>query len=137
MSRLLRNLVKRRWKRAFELGQRLLAKKEVQQSIPLLQQAAADKRFKAQALVSLGEAFLADRKGPLAKRQFLTALELLNPQDQQDDFCKSHYALGRLAEAAKNYQEAEKHYGEVLGVNYNYRDANDRLTAIAEKAEAA
>ena len=72
-----------------------------------------------------------DNKRPLAKRQFETALTKIDVQEQPDDFLKAHYALGRLAEASGDTADAEKHYGDVLGVDYNYRDANDRLTGLA------
>ena len=115
----------------FDLGSRLLARKEIAKAIPLLQQSAADTRFEAEALVALGEAFLQDKKLPLARRQFEKALEKLNVHDQQDQFLKSHYALGRIAEAAGDAKIAERHYSDVLGSDYNYRDANERLTKLA------
>ncbi|QDT16965.1 tetratricopeptide repeat protein [Alienimonas californiensis] len=115
----------------YDLGTRLLARREVAQAIPLLQQATTDNRLESDARVSLGEAFLLDGKRPLAKRQFSNALEKIDVQDQSDLFCKCHYALGRLAEEAKEFREAERHYSEVLGVDYGYRDANERLTGLA------
>ena len=115
----------------YDLGLLLLGKKEAQEAIPHLQRAASDTRFEVGARVALGEAFLMDNKRPLAKRQFETALTKIDVQEQPDDFLKAHYALGRLAEAAGDTAEAEKHYGDVLGVDYNYRDANDRLTGLA------
>ncbi|MEM9702302.1 MAG: tetratricopeptide repeat protein [Planctomycetota bacterium] len=120
-----------RWK--FDLGQRHMARKEIKKAIPLLQQATTDNRLEQDARVSLGEAFLMDGKRPLAKRQFSQALETIDVQDQAELFCKCHYALGRLAEEAKEVREAEKHYSEVLGVDYEYRDANDRLTKLGKQ----
>ena len=115
----------------YDLGLLLLGKKEAQEAIPHLQRAASDTRFEVGARVALGEAFLMDRKQPLAKRQFETALSKIDVQEQPADFLKAHYALGRLAEASGDTAAAEKHYGDVLGVDYNYKDANDRLTALA------
>ncbi|NNJ27309.1 tetratricopeptide repeat protein [Alienimonas chondri] len=117
----------------FDLGGRLLARKEVAKAIPLLQQATTDTRLEQAARVSLGEAFLMDGKRPLAKRQFINALETIDIHEQPELFLKCHYALGRLAEEAKETREAEKHYSEVLGLDYNYRDANDRLTKLSEE----
>ncbi|MFH5803754.1 tetratricopeptide repeat protein [Alienimonas sp. DA493] len=117
----------------YDLGTRLLARREVAKAIPMLQQATTDNRLESDARVSLGEAFLLDGKRPLAKRQFLNALETIDVHEQADLFCKCHYALGRLAEEAKEIREAEKHYSEVLGVDYGYRDANDRLTKLADQ----
>ena len=115
----------------YDLGVLLLGKKDVQGAIPQLQRAASDTRYETDARVALGEAFLLDNKRPLAKRQFEGALEKINVQDQSDLFLKAHYALGRLAEAGGETKEAEKHYSDVLGVDYNYRDANERLTGLA------
>ena len=116
----------------YDLGTRLLARKQVQEAIPLLQQSVSDNRIESDARVSLGEAFLMDGKRPLAKRQFETALEAIDTHDQPELFLKSHYALGRLAEEAGETRAAEKHYSDVLGLDYNYRDANDRLTKLSE-----
>ena len=115
----------------YDLGLLLLGKKAVQEAIPHLQRAASDQRLETRARVALGEAFLLDNKRPLAKRQFETALQKIDVQDEADQFLKAHYALGRLAEAGGETAEAERHYGDVLGVDYNYRDANDRLTGLA------
>ena len=117
----------------YDLGNRLLARKEAAKAIPLLQQATTDNRLECDARVSLGEAFLMDGKRPLAKRQFENALEAIDTHEQPELFLKSHYALGRLAEEAKETKAAEKHYSEVLGLDYNYRDANERLTKLAEE----
>ena len=117
----------------YDLGTRLLAKKDVAGAIPLLQQSVSDNRIEADARVSLGEAFLMDNKRPLAKRQFETALESIDEHDQAELFLKAHYALGRIAEEANEIRDAERHYSDVLGVDYNYRDTNDRLTGLAEK----
>jgi len=116
----------------YDLGSRLLSRKEVAKAIPLLQQATTDTRFESDARVTLGEAFLMDGKRPLARRQFENALEKIDTHDQPELFCKCHYALGRLAEDAEEVREAEKHYSEVLGVDYSYRDANERLSKLAE-----
>ena len=117
----------------YDLGNRLLARKEAAKAIPLLQQATTDNRLECDARVSLGEAFLMDGKRPLAKRQFENALGAIDVHEQPELFLKSHYALGRLAEEAQEVKVAEKHYSEVLGLDYNYRDANERLTKLAEE----
>jgi hypothetical protein len=49
---------------------------------------------------------------------------------EYDLFLKSHYLLGRVCEKLVDQPAAEKHYGEVIVVKYDYEDANDRLTQL-------
>ena len=102
-------------------------------AIKLLQQAVADTRIACDVLVVLGECFYEDKKKPLALRQFEKAADLVDPQEQVDLFKKIHYALGRLYQSAGKRVEAENHFQEVLGVDYDYRDTLKRL----EKLQAA
>ena len=66
----------------------------------------------------------------MAKRQFEKALEKLNPNDHPIPFKECHYYLGRLAEEAGDIPEAEKHYTEILAVDYEYKDVVERLNRI-------
>ena len=111
----------------FELAQRLMKFKKWDQAIPLLQQSTADTRLEPEARTLLGECFLNDGKKPLATRQFEMALPLVNQHDQPDLYLKCHYVLGRLAEEKGDADAANNHYGEVLSLDYNYRDARARL----------
>ena len=116
----------------FELGKRYMQLKSWDDAIPLLQQSAADNRIETEARVLLGEAFLGDGKVPLAKRQFTMAAEKIDQHDQTDLFLKTNYALGRIAQDAGDLQSAERHYGDVLSLDYNYRDARERLETMHE-----
>ena len=115
-----------------ELAQRYKKTDDWSKAIPLLQQAAGDKRLAADALVALGELFIKDKKNDLSRRQFEKALGLLDPQDQKDLFLTCHYALGRIYEKDGKTDKAEDHYQEVIMLDYEYRDARVRMEKLGE-----
>ncbi|MBS0204456.1 MAG: tetratricopeptide repeat protein [Planctomycetes bacterium] len=116
-----------------ELAMRFMAAAKHALAIPLLQAASKDVRLEAQVLVSLGKCFLAQKQNQLANRQFQKAVEKLNANDQPEPFKECHYLLGRLAEAGKDFPLAEKHYSEVLAVDYAYKDTAARLEEIQKQ----
>jgi tetratricopeptide (TPR) repeat protein len=119
-------------KRKYELAVRLASRhvKQFSRAIPLLQQAAANPTLKTDALVLLGECFAREGKNDLARRQLEKAIEGLNFTDRPDAFKSAHYLLGRIYEAAGKSEQAENHYGEVLAVDYEYRDVLKRMEAL-------
>ncbi|MEZ6131330.1 MAG: tetratricopeptide repeat protein [Planctomycetaceae bacterium] len=117
-------------KMRFDLAERYRKTQQYAKAIPLLQQAVADMRLSEDALVSLGECFIRSGKADLGRRQFMKALETLNAKDKPDAFKNAHYYLGRLYEKAGKNDEAEKHYNEILGVDYDFRDVLKRLEEI-------
>jgi tetratricopeptide (TPR) repeat protein len=110
----------------YELGKRYIQTKEYKKAIPLLQQATVDQRRAASCQVLLAKCFLAEKQTKLARGQLERAVEKLNPHDEPETFCEAHYILARLCEDAGDRDDAEHHYGEVLSVNYAYRDARER-----------
>lgn len=120
-----------------ELALRFMASGRHANAIPLLQQASKDSRLEAQVLVSLGKCFLNQKQNQLATRQFQKAVEKLNANDHPEPFKDCHYFLGRLAEAAKDLAVAEKHYSEVLAVDYDYKDVAARLAEIQKQMGGA
>jgi tetratricopeptide (TPR) repeat protein len=116
--------------RRYELAIKLMAVQKWQQAIPHLQKAAQDPRTKGKALVALGKCFLYDKKGSLARGQFERALPELNFDQDPDGYKDTYYLLGRVCEELGDKAAAEKHYGEVIVVDYEYKDANDRLTKL-------
>jgi len=111
----------------YELAKRLMGVRQFSKAIPLLQQAGADTRIETVVLVALGECFIAEKKRDLARRQLDKAVPKLSAHDHTELFLKAHYLLGRIAEEADHYEKAEYHYGEVLAVDYDYRDTLQRL----------
>jgi hypothetical protein len=100
------------------------------QAIPLLQQASNNKKLKAQALIKLGRCFIQDKKISLARGQIERGVAEVNAPDDPKLFVEAHYMLGRVCEELKDFPAAEKHYGEVLVVDYQYKDALARLEKL-------
>ncbi|HVJ85348.1 MAG TPA: tetratricopeptide repeat protein [Caulifigura sp.] len=116
--------------RKYELALLLMRIQKWQQAIPHLQKASQDPRMKGKALVALGKCFLYDKKGSLARGQFERALPELNFDNDPDGYKESYYLLARVCEELGDKAAAEKYYGEVIVVDYEYKDANDRLTKL-------
>lgn len=111
----------------YELAKRLAQVKQFEKAIPLLQKASADQRLTADVGVLLGRCFIAVNKPTLAVSSLNKAIPAINTHDRPDLFCEAHYLLGKLMEAKKDYAKAEEHYNEVIGVDYGFRDALQRL----------
>jgi tetratricopeptide (TPR) repeat protein len=109
-----------------ELGKRFMQIKEYKKAIPLLQQATVDERRAPAVLVLLAKCFVAEKQNKLARAQLDRAVEKLNPHDERDTYCEAHYILARLCEEAGDLDDAEAHYGQVLSVDYSYKDARER-----------
>ncbi len=114
----------------YELARRYMLFKKWSQAIPLLQQSIADQRLKCEVGVSLGECFMADKKKNLAQRQFERAVEGIDPYEKSDLFKKAHYYLAMLCQESGRRDQAEHHYHEILGVDYEYRDVLKRLEKL-------
>ncbi|WP_437185871.1 tetratricopeptide repeat protein [Planctomicrobium sp. SH668] len=99
-------------------------------AIPLLQRATQDPRLKAKAFVALGKCFVYDKKPSLARGQFERALPELNPENEPETFKECHYLLGRICEELNDTAKAEEHYGEIVVLDYDYKDAIKRLEAL-------
>ncbi len=99
-------------------------------AIPLLQRASQDPRMKGKAFVALGKCFVYDKKLPLAKGQFERAVPEINSDSDPDTFKECHYLLGRVCEELKDGSGAEQHYGEVLVLDYEYKDTRERLERL-------
>jgi tetratricopeptide (TPR) repeat protein len=117
-------------RKKYDLAMRMMSIKETAKAIPLLQQAVSDPRIKVESLVLLGECFVKDGKLDLGRRQFEKALDGLSAADKPDPFKTAHYYLGRIYEKAKKNDQAEHHYGEILAVDYEYKDVLKRLEGL-------
>ncbi|HCS53553.1 tetratricopeptide repeat protein [Rubinisphaera sp.] len=117
----------------YELARRYKRLNRWSDAIPLYQQASLDPRLEVDALVSLGNCFLKDNKPTLAKKQFLKVVPLISYEDKADRFKEVHYLLGRILEKEGDKKSAEDHYGEILAVDYDYRDVRDRLQGLDAK----
>lgn len=113
-----------------ELAHRFVQTGKTQLAIPLYQQAAKDPRLEALVLVSLGKCFLKEKKNDLAEFQFKKAVVKLNPQDHLKVLLECRYYLGRLAEEALRTEDAISNYNEVIALEYDYKDARERLEKL-------
>lgn len=114
----------------FRLAECLMEEAKFAESIPLLQQASRDSRLEARCLAFLGKCFIQEKKYALAKRQFEKAAPKIDVHDQEELFLEVHYWLGRLCESSGDTDAADAHYGEVLAVQYEYRDTLKRLEKL-------
>ena len=122
-------------KKKYELAKRLFDAKQYSKAIPLLQQAVANPTMKNTVLVLLGECFVREGKLDLARRQLEKALDGLNAQDHPDAFKTAHYLLGRIYEKGGKNEQAEHHYGEIMAVDYEYKDVLKRMEEMQGGAE--
>ncbi|REJ86448.1 MAG: tetratricopeptide repeat protein [Planctomycetota bacterium] len=120
----------------FELADLHMKFKKWPQAIPLLQQAAQNQRLKARALIMLGKCFVFDKKLQLARGQLQRGVAEINPADQPSLFVDAHYHLGRICEELGDAAAAENHYGEVLVVDYDFKDARERLESLQTGSSA-
>lgn len=114
----------------YQLAECLMQEGKFSDSIPLFQQASRDTRLEPKCLAFLGRCFIQEKKYGLAKRQFQKAVPKIDVHDQEDLFLEVHYWLGRLMESSKDVDAAEEHYGDVLAVQYEYRDTLKRLEKL-------
>ena len=113
-----------------ELAGRFMRVKQWRKAIPLLQQASTDSRLAAEVCVALCKCFIQDGQKSLAVHQADKAIPLISPHDNQKLFCEAHYLAGWLKEDAGKLAEAEKHYTEVMALDYGYRDVRKRIEHI-------
>ncbi|MDA1215083.1 MAG: tetratricopeptide repeat protein, partial [Planctomycetota bacterium] len=114
----------------FQLAQRYMKVPAYAKAIPLLQKASADNRIEGDVLVALGECFIQEKKLPLARHQFEKAIPKIDFDEKPDTFKKAHYYLARICEEVNDKATAETHYNEILGVDYEYKDARERLEKL-------
>ncbi|MEZ6046729.1 MAG: tetratricopeptide repeat protein [Planctomycetaceae bacterium] len=114
----------------FRLAKGLMKLKKWSDAIPLLQQASNDQRHQADILVHLGKCYHADGRKELALRQFEKALPMIDQHDKPRMFVEASYFCGRMCEEAGKKEQAENHYLEVLGVDYEFKDTRERLDRL-------
>ncbi len=113
-----------------ELADRLMRIKKWPQAIPLLQKASQHTRLKARAHFMLGKCFMYDNKLSLARGQFDRAIPELNADTDPKLFTEAHYLAGRVCEELSDTTAAENHYGDVLVIDYDYKDTQKRFETL-------
>lgn len=113
----------------FELAVRRFNAGQFDDAIPLFQSARTDPKNRIACGMYLGRCFF--RKG--YHSQAISGLkEAIESYDVTDDELakQMRYWLGRAFEAGGDIESAKKTYGEILTVDYNYRDVRVRLDAL-------
>ncbi len=120
----------RRYK--FELGKRYLKAKKLDEAIPLFQDSRGDPRFRTQSLSYIGQCFFYKKWYMDAIESFQEAFE--NLDSKESAMAKELlYNLGRAFEADGNDADALVNYRKVTQLDYNFRDARDRVDALRKK----
>ena len=74
--------------------------------------------------------FIYDKKLPLARGQLERAAPDMDHNADPDSYKECHYWLGRVLEQLGDKAGAEKHYGDVVVVDYDFKDTTKRLEDI-------
>lgn len=113
----------------FELAKRLFQAGRYDEAIPLFQAARIDPKNRAECGLYLGRCFF-------KKTYYSQAVDMLREardayEFSDDDLAKEMaYYLGRAYEATGETESARKVYGQILQVDYNYRDVRARLDGL-------
>ncbi|MCH8966610.1 MAG: hypothetical protein IID43_02945 [Planctomycetes bacterium] len=113
----------------FEYGVRCFRAGRFDDAIPLFQNARSDPKNRTSCGLYLGRCFY--RKG--YHSQAIDALEMAIGQYEipDDDLAKNlHYWLARACQDGGKIQDAQKTYGKILQMDYNYRDVRARLDGL-------
>ena len=114
----------------FEYGMRLFNAQKFDQAIPMFQAARADPKSKTRCCLYIGRAFY-------LKKLYSQAITILR---EGEDICEIPndetakeitYWLARALEAAGEAETAQKTYGKLLQLDYNYRDVRVRIEGSA------
>lgn len=113
----------------YEYGVRLFQAGRIDEAIPILQAARADPKIRSQCSLYLGRAFYKKKYFTQGVSTLAQAVE--EKEIVEDDTGKElYYWLGRSQEAAGKAEEARATYGELLQLDYNYRDVRERLEKL-------
>src|SRR5690606_5726482 len=113
-----------------ELGLRLKRDGKAKQAITALQAARSEPKRKAVVLVELGECFEQREQYKLALSHYEQSIEASEATDEEARKL-ALYRAGVLATGLRELDRAERHLGELAGMDYGYRDVSERLDKIS------
>ena len=114
----------------FELATRHFKAGKWDDAIPLFQQAQSDGRHRNESRLYIGRAFYEKNLYTQAVDTLRAAIEQL--EVKTDDTAKDlMYWLGRSFEADEQIAEAKRVYGQLIQLDYNFRDARQRLETLS------
>jgi len=116
----------------YEYGKQLVRTKKYDEAIPLFQEARGDPRHRIAALNYIGRCFFHKQWYTDAVETFEQALELV--ENKESDIAKELlYNLGRSHEENNSVEDALNYYRRVAQVDFNYRDAKNRVDALRQQ----
>jgi tetratricopeptide (TPR) repeat protein len=116
----------------FNIAQRLFHLGRYDEAIPVLQQVRSDPKYRIDASVFLGRAFLESQFMEEAIDTLKAVIEEYPIQD--DDKAKNmHYWLGRALEHQGETAQAIKEYSRVAQVEFTYRDVQQRIRKLRQR----
>lgn len=114
----------------YQLASRFFAARRFDDAIPLFQQAQADGRYRAESRLLIGRCFFEKGFFDQAIPTFRAAKSELESNTNQTAL-ELNYWLGRSLEKANQPGDARKVYGDLIQLDYNYRDARQRMEKLA------
>lgn len=118
----------------YELALRYFQAKRYDDAIPLLQQARADAKIRAQCRLYIGRCFYAKEFHDQAVDVLRRGLEELEARSG-GVFNDLNYWLARALEASGDLEGAKKVYGQLIQSDYNYRDGRQRLERLVAETK--
>ncbi len=116
----------------FEYGKCLLRDKKFDQAIPLFQEARSDPKHRISAVNYIGQSFYHKKWYTDAIESFQQAFDMLD--NKESGLAKELlYNLGRAHEANDNPEEALSSYRRVAQIDFNFRDARQRVDQLRSK----
>lgn len=113
----------------FEYAGRLFQARKFDDAIPLFQSARADPKHRTRCDVYIGRCFFEKGYQEQAVATLAKALEAMEIRENETG--KSlQYWLGRAQEAAGDKNAALDSFGELMQLDYNYRDIRARMDAL-------
>ncbi|MFQ5430747.1 MAG: tetratricopeptide repeat protein [Phycisphaerae bacterium] len=118
----------------FQLGVRYFQARRYDDAIPLFQQARADARVRAESRLYIGRCFYEKHFYDQAIEVLRRALDEL--EDRRGGLALAlNYWLARSLEASGDREGAQKTYGFLIQLDYNYRDARRRMERLVAGEE--
>lgn len=116
----------------YRLGRLLLEAEQIDPAIEHLQHSIKDPRRRVDSLCGLGQAFQSKGMTDLARKQYESALEGLEPSS--DRAIEITYALAVLQEQSGDLQGARSRYESIFEKDIQYKDVAARLEGLRKKA---
>ncbi|MCG8409583.1 MAG: hypothetical protein MI923_30625 [Phycisphaerales bacterium] len=113
----------------FQLALRYFYAKRYDEAIPMFQQTVADGRVRAESRLYMGCCFYDKQFYPQAVETLRLAVNELESRTSSVAFALNYW-LARALERSGEVGEAKKVYGHLIQLDYNYRDARQRLEKL-------